>query len=116
MLISIAIRSRTAAVGVGFLLNSTSRVINCSCVARWRFWFFCCWVKVLFRGGRRGAEPCVGVKAVGVEGEGVEAGCTSSSACMVEDGCECRPGLGDVEWRPVNGGSGQAIASVYQSS
>jgi hypothetical protein len=21
-------------------------------VARWRFWFFCCWVRVLLRGGR----------------------------------------------------------------
>ena len=42
MLISEAIRSRTRAVGVGFLLNSTSSSINWSCVARWRFWFFCC--------------------------------------------------------------------------
>jgi hypothetical protein len=52
MLISSAIRSRTCAVGVGFLLNSTSNVVNWSCVARCRFWFFCCCVSVLFRGGR----------------------------------------------------------------
>lgn len=52
MLISSAIRSRTFAVGVGFLLNSISKVVNWSCVARWRFWFFCCCVKVLFLGGR----------------------------------------------------------------
>jgi len=52
MLISSAILSLTAAVGVGFLLNSISRVVNWSCVARCLFWFFCCWVRVLFRGGR----------------------------------------------------------------
>lgn len=52
MLISSAMRSRTFAVGVGFLLNSISRVDSWSCVARWRFWFFCCCVKVLFLGGR----------------------------------------------------------------
>lgn len=49
MLISSAILSRTAAVGVGFLLNSISRVTNWSCVARWRLLFFCCWVNVLLR-------------------------------------------------------------------
>ncbi len=66
---SSAIRSRMAAVGVGFLLNSTSSVPNWSCVALCRFWFFCCWVRVLFRGGRR--EP--GVPAGAVRGgEGVE--------------------------------------------
>jgi len=42
MLISNAMRSRTRAVGVGFLLNSASNVMSCSWVARWRFWFFCC--------------------------------------------------------------------------
>jgi hypothetical protein len=52
MLISSAILSRTCAVGVGFLLNSISRVVNWSWVARWRFWFFCCCVRVLLRGGR----------------------------------------------------------------
>ena len=56
MLISSAIFSRTFAVGVGFLLNSSSRVVSWSCVARCRFWFFCCCVRVLFRGGRREAE------------------------------------------------------------
>lgn len=53
MLISSAIRSRTSAVGVGFLLNSISRVVSWSWVARCLFWFFCCWVRVLFRGGLR---------------------------------------------------------------
>jgi hypothetical protein len=61
MLISEAILSRVAAVGVGFLLNSTSKVTSWSWVALCLFWFLCCWVRVLFRGGRRGAEPCVGV-------------------------------------------------------
>ena len=52
MLICWAIRSRTRAVGVGFFRNSASNVTSWSCVARCRFWFFCCWVSVLFRGGR----------------------------------------------------------------
>ena len=69
MLISCAMRSRTAAVGVAFLLNSTSSVPNWSCVALCRFWFFCCWVSVLFRGGRREPEvPTVVTRG----GEGVE--------------------------------------------
>lgn len=51
MLISAAIRSRTSAVGVGFLLNSISSVVSWSWVARCLFWFFCCCVRVLFRGG-----------------------------------------------------------------
>lgn len=75
MLISCAIRSRTIAVGVGFLLNSISRVISCSWVARWRFWFFCCWVKVLLRGGRRDDEAAELPDWPGVpeaEGDGVE--------------------------------------------
>ena len=52
MLISSAILSRTAAVGVGFLLNSSSRVASWSWVARCLLLFFCCWVSVLFLGGR----------------------------------------------------------------
>lgn len=72
MLISWAILSRTMAVGVGFLLNSISNVINWSCVALWRFWFFCCCVKVLLRGGRRGAEPCVVEVVADGAGEGVD--------------------------------------------
>lgn len=32
-------------------------------MARCRFWFFCCWVSVLFRGGRRD-EAFVGVETV----------------------------------------------------
>ena len=51
MLISAAIRSLTSAVGVGFLLNSSSSVVSWSCVARCLFWFFCCCVRVLFLGG-----------------------------------------------------------------
>ena len=62
-------RSRTAAVGVGCLLNSTSNVPSWSCVALCRFWFFCCCVSVLFRGGRR--EPDV-PEGVASGGEGVE--------------------------------------------
>ncbi len=69
MLISSAIFSLTPAVGVGFLLNSISSVVNWSCVALCLFWFFCCWVRVLFRGGRREALLCVA--EAGVEGEGV---------------------------------------------
>ena len=79
MLISWAIRSRVAAVGVGFLLNSSSKVTSWSCVARWRFWFFCCCVRVLFRGGRRGAELWVGVEMEAVG----EAMVVSSGDCMV---------------------------------
>lgn len=52
MLISDAIRSRVAALGVEFLANSCSRVTSWSCVALCLFWFFCCCVSVLFRGGR----------------------------------------------------------------
>lgn len=69
MLISSAIRSRTLAVGVGFLLNSISSVVSWSCVARCRFWFFCCCVRVLLRGGRFDVEPaCCELE---VEGDGV---------------------------------------------
>lgn len=66
MLISCAIRSRTVAVGVGFLMNSSSSVRSWSCVALCRFWFFCCWVRVLLRGGRRdvGATGAPGVLAL----------------------------------------------------
>lgn len=67
-------------MGVGFLLNSSSRVTSWSCVARWRFWFFCCCVRVLFLGGRRDAEAEFEADAAGVPaeepsagGEGVEA-------------------------------------------
>jgi hypothetical protein len=87
MFISCAMRSRTVAVGVGFLLNSSSRVTSWSWVARWRFWFFCCWVKVLFLGGRRDAEAEFEAEAAGVPavepsagGEGVEADMSALSA------------------------------------
>lgn len=70
MLMSSAIRSLTVAVGVGFLLNSTSRVTNWSCVARCLFWFFCCCVRVLFLGGLRDAE--VLLAALDAVGLGVE--------------------------------------------
>lgn len=70
MLMSWAILSRVPAVGVGFLLNSNSRVTSWSWVARWRLLFFCCWVKVLFRGGLRAEGGAV--VAVELEGEGVE--------------------------------------------
>lgn len=73
MLISCAMRSRVAAVGVGFLLNSTSRVTSWSWVARWRLLFFCCWVKVLLRGGRREADPDAPV-ALDVDGDEAEFG------------------------------------------
>ncbi len=63
-------RSRTRAVGVGFLLNSISSVDSWSCVARCLFWFFCCCVRVLFRGGRPEADEERPAEA-GVEGEGV---------------------------------------------
>lgn len=69
MLISSAILSRTLAVGVGFLLNSISNVVSWSCVARCRFWFFCCCVRVLLRGGRFDVEPAL--CELEVEGDGV---------------------------------------------
>ena len=67
-------RSRAAAVGVGFLLNSTSSVTNWSWVARCLFWFFCCWVNVLLRGGLRAAEEVdvAGVVDKEAAGEGVD--------------------------------------------
>lgn len=71
MLISSAILSRTLAVGVGFLLNSISRVVNWSCVALCLFWFFCCCVRVLLRGGRR--EALAWPLALVGEGRGLEA-------------------------------------------
>ena len=43
-------------------------------MARWRLLFFCCWVKVLFRGGRREAEAEGAVVAFELEGDGVEVG------------------------------------------
>ena len=64
------------------MLNSISSVTNWSWVALWRFWFFCCWVRVLFRGGRRGAELCVGVAAEAV-GDGVVDGFMFSFACIL---------------------------------
>jgi hypothetical protein len=86
-------RSRTAAVGVAFLLNSISNVTNWSWVALCLFWFFCCWVRVLLRGGRREAEE---VDVAGVvefasdaAGEGVEVSDSSSirsSACIFAAG------------------------------
>lgn len=93
MLISCAMRSRTAAVGVGFLLNSTSNVTNWSCVALCLFWFFCCWVRVLLRGGRLDDDPfdVAGVVelSMDIDGEGVDVSDTSSvrsSACIVAIG------------------------------
>lgn len=71
-----AILSRVAAVGVGFLLNSNSRVTSWSWVARCRLLFFCCWVRVLFRGGLREAEVGT-VFTLELDGDGVE---------VVEDG------------------------------
>ena len=54
---------------MGFLMNSSSSVRSCSCVALCRFWFFCCWVRVLLRGGRRD----IGAPAVAeTVGEGVD--------------------------------------------
>jgi hypothetical protein len=84
MLISSAILSRTVAVGVGFLLNSISKVINWSWVARWRFWFFCCWVRVLFRGGRREADP-LPLAEVEFGGDGVEDILIAASSCDKSD-------------------------------
>ncbi len=97
MLISSAIRTRTPAVGVGFLLNSSSSVDSWSCVALCLFWFFCCCVKVLFRGGRRD-DPDPLVEA-GVEGDGV---------------CELLPPTELGEGRPLDmepGASGSGGAS-----
>ena len=73
------------AVGVGFLLNSTSSVMSWSCVARCRFWFFCCCVRVLFRGGRRAELPLIEL-AVGVvaEGEGVDDMSIASPFCILD--------------------------------
>jgi hypothetical protein len=88
MLISEAILSLVAAVGVGFLLNSISSVTSWSWVALWRFWFFCCWVSVLFRGGLRAAEPCVGVETEAVG----EAMVVSSGDCMAAVADAVRPG------------------------
>ena len=89
MLISCAIRSRTAAVGVAFFENSISSVTSWSCVARCLFWFFCCWVSVLLRGGRREAEEVdvAGVVEFAMEavGDGVDVSDSSSirsSACI----------------------------------
>lgn len=89
MLISDAMRSRTAAVGVAFFENSISSVTNWSWVARCLFWFFCCWVSVLLRGGLRDAEDVdvAGVVEFAREaaGEGVEVSDSSSmrsSACI----------------------------------
>src|SRR5215469_8826281 len=99
MLISCAIRSRTTAVGVGFLLNSSSRVTSWSCVALWRFWFFCCWVSVLFRGGRRETELVwVGVTAGPGETEGVAAMLgTSCTVVILQETCWPRKGVGVLQ-------------------
>lgn len=80
MFISSAIRSRTDAVGVGFLRNSCSSVASWSWVARCLFWFFCCCVNVLFRGGRREAELLVVAEAEG-DGDGVAVFFGSVSPC-----------------------------------
>lgn len=69
MLICSAIMMRVSALGVGFLLNSSSSVVSWSCVARWRFWFFCCCVSVLLRAGRFDAEALWLVAEA--EGDGV---------------------------------------------
>ena len=89
MLISSAIRSRTSAVGVGFLLNSSSRVASWSWVARCRFWFFCCWVKVLFRGGLRAAFGPPDIESLPSEGSdliGVERASGDSDVGVAADG------------------------------
>ena len=82
-------RSRTAAVGVAFLENSISSVTNWSWVALCLFWFFCCWVSVLLRGGRRETEEVdvAGVVEFAREavGDGVDVSDSSSirsSACI----------------------------------
>ncbi len=69
MLIWSAIMLRVSPLGVGFLLNSISSVVSWSCVARCRFWFFCCCVRVLFRAGRFEEEAPVLV--ADVDGDGV---------------------------------------------
>jgi hypothetical protein len=84
ILISSAIFSRTVAVGVGFLLNSFSSVTSWSWVARWRFWFFCCWVRVLLRGGRRDAEVVL-VAEVEAVGDGVEEALMAASSGDMAD-------------------------------
>lgn len=88
MLISSAILSLTFAVGVGFLLNSISSVESWSCVARWRFWFFCCWVRVLLRGGRLDGLAEAGPLVVEADGEGV----CFNEAALAEPGA-VEPGL-----------------------
>ena len=96
MLISSAIRSRTVALGVGFLLNSSSSVPSWSWVARCLFWFFCCWVRVLFRGGRLElfvvVEPDGDKFCLVVEGE--------ADAC---DDPDAGTWLGDMEARAPAG-------------
>lgn len=105
MLISWAILSRVAAVGVGFLLNSSSSVTSWSWVARWRLLFFCCWVKVLFRGGRRAELGAVlalelgdGVEVtedgdIGFTVAMVAAEETDGSGVLVEDMFLCQEGV-----------------------
>jgi hypothetical protein len=95
MLISEAILSRVAAVGVGFLLNSTSRVTSWSWVALCLFWLRCCWVRVLLRGGRRGAEPCVGVEDP-AGGDGVGETIASSFDCMLGGRCNRSAGVDSI--------------------
>lgn len=125
MLISSAILSRTVAVGVGFLLNSISKVVSWSCVARCRFWFFCCCVRVLLRGGRldwlepfaegegvsflRPADTGVGteVDELGVEtpGAGVDkaTGCSTSVAIVAKnDRFRQSPLVGIIKWIQTN--------------
>ena len=80
---SSAIRSLTVAVGVGFLLNSISKVTSWSWVALCLFWFFCCWVKVLFRGGLRDAE--VLLAEFDAVGDGVEDIFVAASSCDRSD-------------------------------
>ncbi len=101
------------AVGVGFLLNSTSRVISWSCVALCRFWFFCCWVKVLFRGGLRDEEVPVVADA---GGEGVEDMLSPRSMCCITvainfpspQADKGRDRVNEVCLRAVYRGSGEA--------
>lgn len=83
-------RSRVAAVGVGFLSNSSSRVTSWSWVARWRLWFFCCWVRVLLRDGRRELLRCCWAVVVVVEevGDGVEAGLELAVAGVMVTGVD----------------------------
>ena len=108
MLISAAILSRVAAVGVGFLLNSTSSVTSWSWVARCLFWFLCCCVRVLLRGGLRGADPWVGVE-VWAGGDGVGDTIDSSFDCMsecvwgVERGSRTRIDSGSKGWWDIEG-------------